>query len=169
MLLHQAAPKDGSCFRIRCHVIHKEKVIDLFGRNILKEKGVLRPSLFFFMHKVPPHKLYILSLNVSIAFARMETCDGHRLWNGQVSQQAPMRVVGEKMQFLILLCWTSTSFEGFVWLLGCSCFYQPQTFWWMRCNASSCLFIMVSLGAHHCIPLMRPHTPTWHRWSAVDW
>lgn len=73
VLLHQAAAKDGSCFRIRYPIMHSEKVIDFFGGNTLCEnkKGVLRPSLFCFMHKLPTQNLYILSVSAFISCAWM--------------------------------------------------------------------------------------------------
>lgn len=72
------------------------KVIDLFEGNTLCGKNhVLRPSLFCFMHNLPTHNLYILSLSAFIACAQMEICDGHRCWRGLRYQQEPMKVFGE--------------------------------------------------------------------------
>lgn len=73
-----ASPKDD-LFKI----MHNEKVIDLFrGNNVCERKGVLRTSLFCFMHKLPTHGLYILSVNAFIACEWMEICGGHGLWRG---------------------------------------------------------------------------------------
>lgn len=97
VLLHQAPPKDCSCFRITYPILRNEKATDFFGKNTLCEKKRCPPATPIWVYAQTTHTqpLHPLSqclycfCNKYIAFARMESCVGNKLWRGLGNQHEP--------------------------------------------------------------------------------